>query len=93
TLNPAEPLTVRVEVERVADVTRIRLRGEAAWEGRANGSHAWWRAKSVAEAAVADAGALVNVTFPDRATAVLLIADADAESHAAGSIEPAAAVA
>ncbi len=81
TLNPAEPLTVRVEVERVADVTRIRLVGEAAWGARAGGSHAWWRAKSVAEAAVADAGALVSVTFPDRATAVLLIADADSRSH------------
>ncbi|MEP7383189.1 MAG: ATP-binding protein, partial [Gemmatimonadota bacterium] len=75
TLNPGEPLTVRVEVERVSDVTRVRLWGEATWGGRSGGSHAWWRAKSVAEAAVADAGSLVSVTFPDRATAVLLIAD------------------
>lgn len=75
TLNPGEPLTVRVEVERVGDVTRVRLWGEALWGGRSGGSHAWWRTKSVAEAAVADAGSLVSVTFPDRATAVLLIAD------------------
>jgi hypothetical protein len=77
TLNPGEPLVVRVEVERTGDITRIRLRGEASWGGggRSGGSHAWWRTKSVAEAAVADAGSLVNVTFPDRATAVLLIAD------------------
>lgn len=75
TLNPGAPLVVRLEVERMADVTRLELRGEAAWVGRAGGSHAWWRTKSVAEAAVADAGPLVSVTFPDRATAVLLVAD------------------
>lgn len=75
TLNPGEPLTVRVEVERVGDATRVRLWGEALWGGRSGGSHAWWRTKSVAEAAVLDAGSLVSVTFPDRATAVLLIAD------------------
>lgn len=97
TLNPEEPLVVRVEVERVGDITRIRLRGEAAWGsgggGRAAGSHAWWRTKSVAEAAVADAGALVNVTFPDRATAVLLIADAPALAPVAERAPRAAAVA
>ena len=93
TLNPAEPLTVRVEVERASDVTRIRLRGEAEWGGRATGSHAWWRAKSVAEAAVADAGALVSVAFPDRATAVLLIADGDSAFHVDDDALPASAVA
>ncbi|MFN8670136.1 MAG: histidine kinase [Gemmatimonadaceae bacterium] len=102
-LNPAESLTVRLEVDRAADVTRIRLRGEADWRGRApsssgggaggGGSHAWWRTKSVAEAAVADAGALVSVTFPDRASAVLLIADAPDIAPTAVSAEWAAAVA
>jgi LytS/YehU family sensor histidine kinase len=84
TLNPGEPLTVRLEVERMADVTRLKLRGEAAWVGRAGGSHAWWRTKSVAEAAVADAGPLVSVTFPDRATAVLLVADPGTVPESAG---------
>lgn len=92
-LNPAEPLTVRVDVERVADVTRIRLRGDAAWRGRVGGSHAWWRTKSVAEAAVADAGALVSVTFPDPASAVLLVADAEHETMSNAAPEWAAAVA
>ncbi|MCC6929723.1 MAG: histidine kinase [Gemmatimonadaceae bacterium] len=101
-LNPAESLTVRLEVDRAADVTRVRLRGEADWRARnaspagagpgGSGSHAWWRTKSVAEAAVADAGALVSVTFPDRASAVLLIADAP-EIATAVSAEWAAAVA
>lgn len=93
TLNPSEPLTVHVEAERVADVTRLRLWGEANWEGRASGSHAWWRAKSVAEAAVADAGALVSVTFPDRAAAVLLIADPSRSAGRPDAAERAAAVA
>ncbi|MBK8645281.1 MAG: histidine kinase [Gemmatimonadetes bacterium] len=92
-LNPGAPLTVRVDVERVADVTRIRLKGDAAWGGRAGGSHAWWRTKSVAEAAVADAGALVSVTFPDRASAVLLVADARVASNPEAAPEWAAAVA
>ncbi len=92
-LNPGEPLTVRLEVERMADVTRLKLRGEAAWVGRAGGSHAWWRTKSVAEAAVADAGPLVSVTFPDRATAVLLVADPGTVPAAAAGPPTAAAMA
>ncbi len=75
--NPATPLTVRVEIERVHDTTRIRLQGDALWLGGRSEPHAWWRAKSVAEAAVEDAGALVSLTFPDRATAVLIVADDD----------------
>ena len=74
-LHASAPLTVRVEVERAADTTRIRLRAETAWPTGRLEPHSWWRTKSVAEAAVADAGALVSVTFPDRATAVLIIAD------------------
>ena len=93
TLNPSDPLTVRVEVERVADMTRIRLWGEANWEGRPGGSHAWWRTKSVAEAAVAGAGALVSVTFPDRAAAVLLIADPPGSIRRPEAAERAASVA
>ena len=50
--NPATPLTVRVEVTRVHDTTRIRLQGDALWLGGRSEPHAWWRAKSVAEAAV-----------------------------------------
>lgn len=80
--NPTAPLTVSVESERVHDATRITLRGETTWPDArtdartdAREVHAWWRKKSVAEAAVADAGPLVSVTFPDRATAVLMIAD------------------
>jgi hypothetical protein len=75
----------------VHDATRITLRGETTWpDARTDARsevHAWWRKKSVAEAAVADAGPLVSVTFPDRATAVLMIADepeplADEDAHA-----------
>ena len=93
TPNPSAPLTVRVEVERAGDVTRIRLRGDAAWGTRARGSHAWWQAKSVAEGAIVDAGALVSVTFPDQATAVLLIADAPAVPNIRAAADYAAAVA
>jgi LytS/YehU family sensor histidine kinase len=73
--NPLVPLTVRVEVDRVHDAVRILLRRETTWPDSRTELHAWWRKKSVAAAAVADAGPLVSLTFPDRATAVLMIAD------------------
>jgi hypothetical protein len=71
----ATPLAIRVRAERAADATRIRLHGDAQWKPRSGELHAWWRTKSAAEAAVADAGPLVTVAFPDRSTAVLIIAD------------------
>jgi LytS/YehU family sensor histidine kinase len=70
----ATPLVVGVRAERASDTTRIRLHGEAAWKSGGD-LHAWWRKKSAAEAAVAEAGPLVTVAFPDRMTAVLIIAD------------------
>ena len=70
----ATPLVVGVRAERARDATRIRLHGEAAWKSGGD-LHAWWRKKSAAEAAVAEAGPLVTVAFPDRMTAVLIIAD------------------
>jgi hypothetical protein len=73
TADPSAPLRISVFAERVADATRIRLHGEGAW--RDAELHAWWRKKSLAEAAIADAGPLVSVTFPDRATAVVIVAD------------------
>jgi len=72
---PAVPLVVRVRAERAPDATRIRLHGDAAWKSGSADLHAWWRKKSAAEAAVADAGPLVTVAFPDRATAVVIIFD------------------
>ncbi len=71
----AVPLVVRVRAERTADATRVRLQGDAAWRTDSAGLHAWWKTKSAAEAAVAGAGPLVTVALPDRATAVLIIAD------------------
>ncbi|MEO6446562.1 MAG: histidine kinase [Gemmatimonadaceae bacterium] len=114
-LNPGSPLTVRVEVQRASDATRIHIRAEReGWDeeggartraGKTAGGggdpatgrrstrsigerHMWWRTKSVAEAAVADAGSLVSVVFPDRMTAVLIIADAPARdgSHVSASL-------
>jgi hypothetical protein len=73
--DPSAPLVVHVSAERGADSTRIRLEGDAAWRTAPSGLHAWWRKKSVAEAAVEEAGHLVTVAFPDRATAVLVVAD------------------
>ncbi|HSA57135.1 MAG TPA: histidine kinase [Gemmatimonadaceae bacterium] len=69
------PLAVRVTAERASDATRIRLRGDTDWKTGSTELHAWWRKKSAAEAAVADAGPLVTVAFPDQATAVLIVAD------------------
>jgi hypothetical protein len=71
----AVPLTVRVSAERTRDATRIRLHGDTDWKIGGEEMHAWWRRKSAAEATVAEAGPLVTVAFPDRATAVLIIAD------------------
>lgn len=71
----ATPLEVQVSAERVSDATRIRVRGVSAVPAKDRGPHDWWRRKSAAEAAVADAGPLVTVAFPDRATAVLIVAD------------------
>ena len=71
----ATPLVVRIRAERGPDATRVRLHGDAAWKPGSGDLHAWWRTKSVAEATVADAGPLVSVAFPDRTTAVLIIAD------------------
>jgi hypothetical protein len=68
-------LVISVAAERVMDATRIRIHGEANWKTASGDMHAWWRKKSVAEAAIADAGPLVSVTFPDRSTAVVIVAD------------------
>ena len=86
-VNGVSPLEVQVSAERVADATRIRIRGESAASASDRGPHDWWRRKSAAEAAVVDAGPLVSVTFPDRATAVLIVAD----NHPVARAEPAAA--
>ena len=71
----AQPLEVQVSAERAIDTTRIRVRGVTPVSAAGKGSHDWWRRKSAAEAAVADAGPFVTVAFPDRATAVLIVAD------------------
>lgn len=83
----ALPLEVQVSAERAVDATRIRVRGVNVGPASNKGPHDWWRRKSAAEAAVADAGPLVTVAFPDRATAVLIVADNLPASRA----EPAAA--
>jgi two-component sensor histidine kinase len=83
----AQPLEVQVSAERAIDTTRIRVRGVTPVSAAGKGSHDWWRRKSAAEAAVADAGPFVTVAFPDRATAVLIVAD----THPAARVEPAAA--
>ncbi|MEP7345656.1 MAG: histidine kinase, partial [Gemmatimonadaceae bacterium] len=75
TADPEGRLVISVAAERVADATRIRIHGEAKWKDKPSEMHAWWRKKSVAEAAIADAGPLVSVTFPDRSTAVVIVAD------------------
>lgn len=88
------PVIITVAAERVQDATRIRLHGDAQWRAQADELHAWWRKKSVTEAVIADAGPLVSVTFPDRSTAVLVIADALTPSgNTAGSLPRAAAAA
>jgi hypothetical protein len=71
----APPLEVQVSAERAIDATRIRIRGVNAGSAANRGAHDWWRRRSAAEAAVADAGPLVTVAFPDRSTAVLIVAD------------------
>jgi two-component system LytT family sensor kinase len=71
----APPLEVHVNAERAIDATRIRIRGVNVGSATNKGPHDWWRRKSAAEAAVADAGPLVTVAFPDRSTAVLIVAD------------------
>ena len=83
----AVPLEVQVGAERLMDATRIRIRGVSAVPTSERGPHDWWRRRSAAEAAVADAGPLVTVAFPDRATAVLIVAD----NHPASRAEPVAA--
>jgi hypothetical protein len=83
----AQPLEVQVSAERAIDTTRIRVRGVTPVSAAGKGSHDWWRRKSAAEAAVADAGPFVTVAFPDRATAVLIVAD----TLPAARVEPAAA--
>jgi LytS/YehU family sensor histidine kinase len=65
-------LTIDVTAERALDATRIRVHGVSTVEEE---PHDWWRRKNAAEAAVADADQLVTVAFPDRATAVLIVAD------------------
>ena len=81
------PLEVYVSAERAIDATRIRVRGVHVGAAAEKGPHDWWRRKSAAESAVADAGPLVTVAFPDRATAVLIVADNPPVARA----EPAAA--
>ncbi|HEX6313893.1 MAG TPA: hypothetical protein VFZ73_03505, partial [Gemmatimonadaceae bacterium] len=85
----APPLEIHVSAERAIDATRIRIRGVNVGSNASRGPHDWWRRKSAAEAAVADAGPMVTVTFPDRATAVLIVADSP--SHPVAQPEPAAA--
>jgi hypothetical protein len=83
----APPLEVHLSAERSIDATRIRIRGVNVGPASEKGPHDWWRRKSAAEAAVADAGPLVEVAFPDRSTAVLIVAD----NLPAERAEPAAA--
>jgi LytS/YehU family sensor histidine kinase len=90
TTQPGGAMVVVVSAERGADATRVKLRGEGAWRDAPSELHAWWRKKSVAEAAVADAGPMVSVVFPDRATAVVILADPPQSPMAA---HPAAVVA
>jgi hypothetical protein len=71
----AVPLEIQVSAERLEDSTRILIRGVSSVSTSEKGPHDWWRRRSAAEAAVADAGPLVTVSFPDRATAVLIVAD------------------
>lgn len=68
----AVPLTIAVGGERGLDATRIRVQGVSAADAEPPG---WWRRKDAAEAAIADAELLVTVAFPERATAVLIVAD------------------
>jgi LytS/YehU family sensor histidine kinase len=82
----AQPLEVHLSAERAIDATRIRVRGVTPVSA-GKGPHDWWRRKSAAEAAVVDAGPLVTVAFPDRATAVLIVAD----NLPPARVEPAAA--
>jgi hypothetical protein len=71
----AQPLRIEVNAERSLDATRIRVHGATTHHESDAGPHDWWHRKSAAEAAVADAGPLVTVAFPDRATAILIVAD------------------
>ncbi|HEX7121751.1 MAG TPA: histidine kinase [Gemmatimonadaceae bacterium] len=77
------PLAIRITAERGPDATRVRLHGESQWTGVDTELHAWWRKKSAAEAALAGAGPLVTVAFPDRTTAVLIVADEPPAERAA----------
>lgn len=81
------PLTVRVTAERGDAGTQIRVEGDSEWAPWSDDPHAWWRPRSAAAAAVADAGANVSVSFPDRTSVVLTIAD----EPAAAQLAPAAA--
>jgi LytS/YehU family sensor histidine kinase len=78
----APPLVIEVSAVRAVDATRIRVHGATPGHGAEAGPHDWWRRKSAAEAAVEDAGLLVTVAFPDRATAVLIVADNPPAPHA-----------
>ncbi|MFN8583330.1 MAG: histidine kinase [Gemmatimonadaceae bacterium] len=84
-VDSGEPLTITVAAERVMDATRIRIHGDGHWRESTGERHAWWRKKSVAEAAIADAGPLVSVTFPDRSTAVVIVADPPAGQQTGAS--------
>jgi hypothetical protein len=66
---------VQVQAERGVGTTRVRLRGTGALRAAPTELHSWWRKKSVAEAAVMEAGPLVSLTFPDPVTAVLIVED------------------
>jgi hypothetical protein len=87
------PLEVHVSAERAIDATRIRIRGVNVGSATNKGPHDWWRRKSAAEAAVADAGPLVTVAFPDRSTAVLIVADNPPPMARAERTRPASAAA
>ncbi len=89
--DPDGALVITVAAERVMDATRIRIHGEGRWRESPGERHAWWRKKSVAEAAIADAGPLVSVTFPDRSTAVVIVADPPVGHTANHSLTAAAA--
>lgn len=79
----APPLTVRVTADRGETGTRVCVAGDSDWPHVPDDAHAWWRATSAAAAAVSDAGSNVSVSFPDRTSVVLTIADAPAGAQLA----------
>jgi len=68
----APRLTIEISAERAPDATRIRIHGASDAEAEPED---WWRRKNAAEAVAAEAGQILTVAFPERATAVLIVAD------------------